>query len=96
MFAESVSLILTAGIQFALVDTPCLEVDVVGIDLDMVEGFGSTPLVVLVVQDIVVVVGLKILLFLWSQVVTRSHLHEQNVLRLTQHSNSNTRQLQWV
>jgi hypothetical protein len=29
------------------VDTPYLEVDSVGVDLDMVEGFGNTLLVVL-------------------------------------------------
>ena len=41
-----------------LVDTLCLEVGMVGVGLDMVEGFGNT-LVVLVVQGIVVVVGLQ-------------------------------------
>ena len=41
-----------------LVDTLCLEVGMVGVGLDMVEGFGKT-MVVHVVQGIVVVVGLQ-------------------------------------
>ena len=40
-----VSLLLAE--HLSLVDTPFLEVDSVGVDLDMVEGFGNTLLVVL-------------------------------------------------
>ena len=41
-----------------LVDTLCLEVGMVGVGSDMVEGFGKT-MVVHVVQGIVVVVGFQ-------------------------------------
>jgi hypothetical protein len=56
MFAESVSVLVGFSLHvvslllaehLSLVDIPCLEVDIVGADLDMVEGFGNTLLVVL-------------------------------------------------
>ncbi len=65
VLAESVSVLIALLVvslplvdHWPLVDTLCLGIGMVEVGWDMVESFGNT-LVVLVVQGIIVVVGLK-------------------------------------